>query len=168
MNGGVVMHAIVQGLHDVFAAMWAGGLLTMAVVVVQSMKAARGLQERTKSEGHTGVAGPERFMVLLQKRLRKVVTVAIVGVFVTGILLLRLSLQSSGGVFESSLYSTLIIVKVVLSVIMVLVAIMRSAKLRRFNEGSSDPRESGLPLLFTNAAIAVVVLMLSGVASVVH
>ena len=41
MNGALAIEAITRGLHDVFAAIWAGGLLIMALVVMPTMKSMR-------------------------------------------------------------------------------------------------------------------------------
>ena len=174
MNGGLAIQAITRGLHDVFAAVWAGGLLIMALVVMPTMKSMRtGSPQGTAETGGAAAVGrdaaprPARFMVLAQKRLRVVVTVAIVGVFVTGVLMLRLSLLPSGGLDPRSLYGATLIAKVALSVVMVVIAIIRAGKLRRLGDAPADPKASGIPLLFANAALAVVVLLLSGVAGAI-
>ena len=168
MNGGLAMEAITRGLHDVFAAIWAGGLLIMALVVIPTMRSVRvELPQRVADAGRGAAPGPSRFMVLVQKRLRVVVTVAIVGVFVTGVLMLRLSLLSSGGLNPRSLYGATLIAKVALSVVMVVIAIIRAGKLRRLGDAPGDPKASGIPLLFANASLALVVLLLSGVAGAI-
>ena len=46
---------------------------------------------------------------------------------------------------------------------MVVIAIIRAGKLRRLGDAPGDPKASGIPLLFANASLAVVVLLLSGV-----
>lgn len=170
MNGALAVEAITRGLHDVFAAVWAGGLLIMALVVMPTMKSMRAELPSRAADAGRGAArrparapGPARFMVLVQKRLRVVVTVAIVGVFVTGVLMLRLSLLSTGGLDPRSLYGATLIAKVALSVVMVVIAIIRAGKLRRLGDAPGDPKASGIPLLFANAALALVVLLLSGV-----
>lgn len=168
MNGGLAIEVITRGLHDVFAAIWAGGLLIMALVVIPAMKSMRTeLPQGAADAGRGAAPGLARFMVLLQKRLRMVVTVAIVGVFVTGVLMLRLSLLSSGGLDPRSLYGATLIAKVALSVVMVVIAIVRAGKLRRLGEAPGDPKASGIPLLFANASLSLVVLILSGVAGAI-
>ena len=168
MNGGLAIEAITRGLHDVFAAVWAGGLLIMALVVVPTMRSMRDeLPQRAADAGRGAAPGPARFMVLVQKRLRVVVTVAIVGVFVTGVLMLRLSFASSGGLDPRSLYGMTLIAKVALSVVMVVIGIIRAGKLRRLGDAPGDPKASGIPLLFANASLALVVLLLSGVAGAI-
>jgi putative copper export protein len=174
MNGGLALEAITRGLHDVFAAVWAGGLLIMALVVMPTMKSMRAGTPQGPAEAgraadakHGTAPGPARFMVLVQKRLRVVVTVAIVGVFATGLLMLRLSLLSSGGLDPRSLYGAILIAKVALSVVMVVIAIIRTGKLRRLGDAPGDPKASGIPLLFANASLALVVLLLSGVAGAI-
>jgi len=168
MNGGLALDAITRGLHDVFAAVWAGGLLIMALVVIPTMKSMRTeMPQRAADAGRGAAPGPARFMVLVQKRLRVVVTVAIVGVFATGLLMLRLSLLSTGGLDPRSLYGAILIAKVALSVVMVVIAIIRAGKLRRLADAPGDPRASGIPLLFANASLALVVLLLSGVAGAI-
>ena len=109
-------------------------------------------------------AGPARFMIVLQKRLRAVVTVAIIGVFATGFLLLRLTVLPSGGLDPGSVYGRLLIVKIAISVVMLGIAIVRAGMLRKLGDDPGDSSKAGIPLLFSNAALAVVVLILSGVA----
>lgn len=168
MNGVLVIEALTRGLHDVFAAVWAGGLLIMAFVIMPTMKSMRvELPPRAADAGRGAASGPARFMVLVQKRLRVVVTVAIAGVFATGILMLRLSLLSSGGLDPRSLYGALLIAKVVLSVVMGVIAIIRAGKLRRLGDARGDPKASRIPLLFANASLALVVLLLSGIAGAI-
>jgi putative copper export protein len=184
MNGGLIVMGIVRGLHDVSSAVWAGGLLTMALAVIPTMRSLRprrpkqkvgtgddsgGSVETSETErsGRTPLPAQARFMVLLQQRLRKIVTVAIVSVFATGLLLLRLSLRSTGGLDPRSPYGAILIAKIVLSVVMVVLAIIRSAKLRALGDRPAEPEASGISLLLANAALAVVVLLLSGFAGAI-
>lgn len=169
-----MIQGIVRGLHDVFAALWAGGLLTMALVVMPTVKSMQVSAARGPAGGQAGgepgasgnAGGPGRFMVLMQKRLRVVMTVAIIGVFATGLVLLRLTLAPSGGLDPRSLHGALLIAKIALSVVMLVLAIVRGAKLRKLGDALGDPRASGTPLLFANAVLGLVVLLLSGVAAV--
>lgn len=124
MNGALAIEAITRGVHDVFAAVWAGGLLIMAFVVIPTMKSMRAESPQGVADAGRGAApGPARFMVLVQKRLRVVV--------------------------------------------MVVIAIIRAGKLRRLGDAPGDPKASGIPLLFANASLALVVLLLSGVAGAI-
>ncbi len=84
MNGIIAVQGMIRGLHDVFAAVWAGGLLVMVLVIMPTMR----IVMRTARSQTAGVTG-----------------------------------QSDPG----------------------------------------NPRTSGVPLLVANAAVAVMVLMLSGV-----
>jgi putative copper export protein len=168
MNGLLLIESITRGLHDVFAAVWAGGLLIMALVVMPAMKSMRaGLLQRAADGERAAAPGPERFMVLVQKRLRSVVSVAIIGVFVTGVLMLRLALRSSGGLDPRSPYGMTLIAKVALSVVMAVIAIVRAGRLRRLGDAPGDPNASGIPLLFANTALALAVLLLSGAAGAI-
>jgi putative copper export protein len=168
MNGVLAIQMLTRGLHDVFAAVWAGGLLIMALVVMPTMQSMRAeLPPRSSAAGRGAAPGPARFMVRMQKRLRVVVTVAIIGIFATGILMLRQSMLSSGRLDPRSIYGASLIAKVALSVVMVVIALIRAGKLRALGDTPGDPKASGVALLYTNAALALVVLLLSGVAGAV-
>lgn len=157
-----IVQSIVRGLHDLFAAMWAGGLLVMALVVFPSLRSMRAGAKAPTTEG-AGAAPVARFMVVMQRRLRRIVSIAIAGVFLTGILLLVFSIRTSGGFDVTSAYGASLVAKIVLSVAMLVIAVVRSAKLRRLGDEPGDPRRSGVPLVFANAVLAAVVLILSGV-----
>lgn len=163
MTNAIALELVVRGFHDVFAAIWAGGLLVMALAVIPTSKSIRRSNSGGDPQNGSGqISGLLLFMARLQGRLRKVVFISIVGVFVTGVLLLRLSLFSSGGLNPRSLYGALLIAKIVLSLVMVAIAAVRAGKLRRLGDSLGDARDSGIPLLFANASLAVVVLLLSG------
>ena len=173
-----VVQSLVRGLHDLFAATWAGGLLVMALVVFPTLRSMRAGTKApsagpaTEPSSAAGSAGPAvaggspvaRFMVAMQRRLRRVVSVAIVGVFLTGVLLLVFSIRTGSGFDVTSVYGALMVAKIVLSVAMLVIAVVRSAKLRRLGDEPGGPRRSGVPLVLANAVIAAVVLILSGVA----
>lgn len=70
MNGAIALEAITRGLHDVFAALWAGGLLIMAFVVVPTMRLMRdgepqGVTDPRSAGTPARPPGPMRFVVLL-------------------------------------------------------------------------------------------------------
>ena len=138
------VQSIVRGLHDLFAATWAGGLLVMALVVFPTLRSMRAgakdpsagptgvpPADPSSTAGGAGAAPVARFMVAMQRRLRRAVSVAIVGVFLTGILLLVFSIRTGGGFEITSVYGASMVAKIVLSVAMLVIAAVRSAKLRR-------------------------------------
>lgn len=160
----LVVQSIVRGSHDLFAAIWAGGLLVMALVVFPTIRSLQG--GPPKDATRVGVsAGPAAvFMTALQRRLRAIVSIAIGGVFLTGVLLLVFSVRTGGRLDPGSAYGASLIAKIVLSVVMLAIAVVRSAKLRRLGDEPGDFKRSGVPLVFVNAICAAVVLILSGVA----
>lgn len=151
----VVIFGIVRSLHDLFAAMWIGGLLTMAVSFMPIFK-------ETKNK----VKGLVEFLDPFQERLASVALFSIIGLWVTGLLLGRQSQAYSGFMSFSTTYDVMLSVKHILTFVMVIVAIYRrfvlGRKLRDFD--AQDQRLYGI-LLMVNAFLGVIVVFLSGISA---
>ena len=191
---GQVAYAIARGLHDVFAAVWVGGLVTMSLVVLPAM---RSLQQPAPAGGSggearsgingggTGVGGrPVAILGALQRRLRAVASVAILGVVLTGIVLVRSVIGPAGGIDPGTTYGALFVVKLMLVAAMIALAVARSAVQRGIERAAAGERgTTGAPeagaaapggrvrlsavLLLANTALGVAVLILSGVGSAI-
>jgi uncharacterized membrane protein len=147
----------VRSLHDVFTALWIGGLLTTAITFMPVFKNA---MEKIKGLG--------AFLVAYQKRLGTVTLVSIIGLWITGLLLGKQSQAYSGFMSFSNTYNALLSVKHLLIFVMILIAVYR-----RFVLGkkimSFDARQQKLYglLLLLNTLLGVIVLFLSGISSAI-
>ena len=148
-----IVFGIVRAFHDLFTAMWIGGLLTTALsfmpVFKKFMKKINGLVELLEA---------------YQKKLANFVFISIAGLWITGLLLSKQSPAYSGFMNFSSTSNALLSIKHILIFIMIILALYRrfvlGRKLKSFSE--NQQKIYGL-LLMVNALLGVVVLFLSGI-----
>ena len=147
-----IVFAIVVFLHDLFTAVWIGGLITLGVTVLPSVKKVLGMGSQTK-----------QLMDTIQKRLSVLVYVSIVGLVLTGLLQANRSPAFQGLFSFGSTYSMLLSLKHILVLAMIAVALIRSLVLGR-RSGPSTPAQEKLKvgLLFFNIALGIGVMLLSG------
>ena len=147
-----IVFAVVTFLHDLFTAVWVGGLITLGITVLPSAKEVLGMGPQTK-----------KLMDAIQKRLSVLVYVSIVGLVLTGFLQANRSPAFQGLFSFGNLYSTVLTLKHILVLAMIAVALYRSLVLGR-RSGPSTPSQEKLSagLLFLNIVLGVAVLLLSG------
>ena len=147
--------AIVTFLHDLFTAVWIGGLITLGITVLPSVKKVLGMGPQTKE-----------LMDAIQKRMSVLVYVSIVGLLLTGLLLSNRSPAFQGLFSFSNTYSTVLSLKHILVLVMVAVALIRSLVLGA-RSGPPKPSQEKLKigLLILNIALGIGVLLLSGFSS---
>jgi len=144
--------AIVTFLHDLFTAVWIGGLITLGVTVLPSAKKVLGMGPQTK-----------KLMDAIQKRLSVLVYVSIVGLVATGLLLSNRSPAFQGLFSLGSTYSTVLTIKHLLVLAMIAVALVRNLVLGRRSAPPTPAQEKiKVGLLFLNIALGIGVLLLSG------
>lgn len=150
-----IVFGLIRSLHNVFTAMWIGGLLTTAFTFMPVFKEAK-----EKIKGLGGV------LVAYQKRLGTVALISIIGLWITGLLLGKQSPAYSGFMNFSNTYNILLSVKHLLIFVMILVAIYRRFVLGK-NIQSFDAKQQKIygTLLMVNTLLGVVVLFLSGISS---
>ncbi|MEA3335906.1 MAG: hypothetical protein U9R25_08330 [Chloroflexota bacterium] len=144
--------AIVTFLHDLFTAVWIGGLITLGIAVLPSVKKVLGMGPQTKE-----------LMDAIQKRLSVLVYVSIVGLILTGLLLSNRSPAFQGLFSFGNTFSTVLSLKHILVLVMVAVTLIRSLVLGH-RSGPQSPAQEKLKigLLFLNIALGIGVLLLSG------
>jgi len=146
------MFAIITFLHDLFTAVWVGGIITLGITVLPSAKKVLGMGPQTK-----------KLMDAIQKRLSVLVYVSIVGLLLTGLLQANRNPDFQGLFSFGNSYSTVLTIKHILVLAMVAVALFRSLVLGR-RSGPSTPSQEKLKagLLFLNIILGVAILLLSG------
>jgi len=149
-----IVFALVTFLHDLFTAVWVGGLITSGITVLPSARKVLGAGPQTK-----------KLMDTIQKRLSVLVYVSIVVLVVTGMLQANRNPAFQGLFRFGNPYSTVLTLKHILVLAMVAIALYRSLALGR-RSGPSTPSQEKLSagLLFLNIALSIVVLLLTGFA----
>jgi len=150
-----IIFGVVRSLHNVFTAMWIGGLLTTALIFMPIFKEAK---EKFKGLGEV--------LIAYQKRLGTAALISIIGLWITGLLLGKQSQAYSGFMSFANTYNALISIKHLLIFVMIFVAIYRRFVLGK-NIKSFDARQQKLygMLLMANAILGVLVLFLSGIST---
>ena len=147
-----VVFAIVVFLHDLFTAIWIGGLITLALTVLPSAQQVLGKGPQMK-----------KLVDAIQKRLSVLVYVSIVGLIVTGALQANRNPAFEGLFHFGNAYSTALSLKHIVVIAMVGVALFRSLVLGR-RQGPLTPSQEKLKvgLLLLNVVLGVVILLLTG------
>lgn len=147
--------AVIKSLHDLFTAVWVGGLLAQGLVILPAIKGTLGPGPQSK-----------KLLETIGRRQGLLVYVSIVGLVVTGLLEARASGAFLGLFSLGNAYSTTLAIKHILVLAMVAVSLYRSLAIAR--RGGAPGRERlGAALLFTSIALGVVVLFLSGYSAAV-
>jgi len=147
-----IIFALVTFLHDLFTAVWIGGLITLGLTVLPSVKKVLGKGPQTK-----------KLMDAIQKRHSVWVYVSMIGLVLTGLLQANRSPAFQGLFSFGNTYSTLLAIKHILVVTMIAIALYRSLVLGR-KKGVSTPSQEKLKvsLLMINIVLGVAILLLSG------
>jgi len=152
MDPKLIVFAIITFLHDLFTAVWVGGLITLGLTVLPSAKKVLG-------------KGPEmkKLMDAIQKRLSVLVYVSIVGLLLTGLLQANRAQDFQGLFSFANTYSIFLSLKHVLVLAMIAITLYRSLVLGR-RTGPSTPAQEKLSvkLLLLNMVLGVAVLLHSG------
>ncbi|TFG34872.1 hypothetical protein EU527_01480 [Candidatus Thorarchaeota archaeon] len=148
----IILLGSVKFLHDLFTAIWIGGLITMSFAVLPSLKSALKMTPEGKALSEA-----------IMSRLSKLVLISIVGLFITGIMLTNTSPLFEGYLSISNQYSLMLTLKHILIGLMVLLSIARSRILKHvsFTNPKQEAKISAT-LLFLNTIIGIIVLLLSG------
>jgi copper resistance protein D len=147
-----IVFALVIFLHDLFTAVWIGGLITLAITVLPSARQVLGKGPQMK-----------KLMDAIQRRLSVLIYVSIVGLIVTGMLQANRNPAFEGLFHLGSAYSTALSLKHIAVVLMIGVALFRSLVLGRRREPLTPSQEKlNMGLLLLNVALGIVVLLLTG------
>jgi putative copper export protein len=156
MQPKMIIFGLIKSLHDLFTALWVGGLLTSALSFMPTLK------ELGK--------GPQvkDIMIKYQKHLRVVALISILGLWVTGIFLGRQSEAYTGFMQFSSTYNVLVSIKHLIVFVMIVIVIVRGYILgRKIAEFTPSQQKLYAALLMINTVLGVVVLFLSGLSATI-
>ncbi len=145
----IVVPVLVTVLHDLFTAIWIGGLIVLGVIVLPIIKKQK---QQTKELSKK-----------IQKRLNIIVLVSIAGLWITGILLANRSTAFTGLFSTSNTYSFAMTVKHSLVIIMTVLALARTWLVVRTKKVAEPSMEKlGAIFLVCNIILGIAVLLLSG------
>jgi len=144
-----IISGLVIFLHDLFTAAWIGGLITLGLTVLPSIKKVLGKTPETK-----------KVMAVIQKRHSVFVYVSIIGLMLTGLLQANRNTAFLGLLSFGNTYSAVLAAKHILVLAMIFIALYRSLALAK---GFSPTQEKlKAILLFLNIVFGVGILLLSG------
>lgn len=143
--------AIVVFLHDLFTAVWIGGLITLGLTVLPSARQVLGKGPQMKE-----------LLAAIQKRLSVLVYASIVGLILTGVLQAQRNPAFEGLFAFGNAYSTALTLKHIVVVAMIGIALFRSLVLGRREQQTPARERLSAGLLLANLALGVVVLLLTG------
>jgi putative copper export protein len=151
LDSQIIVLTLVTFLHDLFTAIWIGGLITIGITTLPSARQILGKSPQTK-----------QLMEAVQKRHSPLVYISIVGLAVTDMLLSRRAPEFGGLLSFANAYSSWLSVKHILVAIMVAVALLRSLGVGRKGAALSpvEEKKSAL-LLFVNVFLGIAVLLVS-------
>lgn len=156
MSPQMIVFALVTFLHDLFTAVWIGGLIALGVTALPAARQVLGKGPQMK-----------QMMDTILKRQSVLVYVSMVGLALTGVLLANRSPEFSGLFSFANLYSGVLTLKHILVVTMIAIALYRSLGLGRGGRPISPVQEKlKAALLFLNMGLGIVVLLLSGILAV--
>ncbi|MCF2139125.1 MAG: CopD family protein [Candidatus Lokiarchaeota archaeon] len=160
-----IMFGIVSSFHDLFSAVWIGGLIIMALIVLPLLKQQM-MASKKQENGSKPVMGKVNPLMAFQKRLQIAVWISMIGLLITGLLLSRAAKLSPVPV--TSTYSTLLLIKHVIYGVMIAVGLLRG-RLLQSSLSNSNPKTQKLAylLVYINFGLGIITIFLSGILPVI-
>ncbi len=145
-----IVFPIIRFLHNLFTAVWIGGLILLPLVILPAIKKNPKIQE------------PKMVIRTIQNRLKVPAIISMIGLALTGLLLSRRTPGFSGLFDFSNQYMRLLSIKHILMIVMVILALTRLT-LNKKNEKQPNPKleKISMLVLVINAIFALAVLFLS-------
>ena len=144
-----IVFALVTFLHDLFTAVWIGGLITLGLTVMPSAKKVLGKGPETK-----------KLMDAIQKRHSVFIYVSLIGLVLTGLLQANRTSEFLGLLSFGNAYTAVLAVKHILVLAMIAIALYRSLALGQASTPSQEKLKAALLIL--NIIFGVGILLLSG------
>ena len=150
MNPQLLLPTLISTLHNLFTAIWIGGMIMLAFAFLPALK-------KSALDGKTRMP----VSMAAQKRLRMLAIISMVGLAITGLLMTKRS--PAGGLFQfGTPYATALSVKHILMILMVLTAAARTLVNKKLAANPAPRTEkASAALLLLNIVFGVVVLFLS-------
>jgi uncharacterized membrane protein len=153
----LIIPTVVRSLHNFFTSIWIGGMLVMVISFLPTIR---------KEIKDGGLQGAVIDKVMSQHS--KWVYAGIVVLAGTGMLMARLSGQTSGLFNFSSQYATILSIKHILVILITVIAIVRSVAFKNAASGKDKSKKKiSMALLMVNAFLGTVILVLSSFITVI-
>ena len=145
----IALPVLVTFLHDLFTAIWIGGLIVLGVTVLPAIKKQKQQYKELANN--------------IQKRLNTIVLVSIIGLWITGMLLANRSTAFTGFFSTSNNYSFAMAIKHSLVIIMTVLALARTGLVVRTKKVTDTINgKTWAIILVCNIILGIAVLLLSG------
>jgi len=152
MSERFAVFGMVTFLHDLFTAVWIGGLIMMGITLIPAVRKTLGRGPQVKE-----------LMDAIQRRQSILVYISIAGLILTGFLQARRSPAFVGLFSFANTYSMALAVKHILVAAMVAISLYRSLAVGRRGQPLTPSQEKlSAGLLFLNIGMGITVLLLSG------
>jgi putative copper export protein len=145
-----IVYPIIRFLHDLFTAIWIGGLVLMVLVIIPALHKNLKMKEAKTAINH------------IQNRLQVLAIISMIMLAITGILLSNRSPLFTGLFSFGSKYMTVLSIKHILMFVMVFLALLRLGLIKKNQKAANQKLEKvSVLVLILNAVSGVVVLFLS-------
>jgi putative copper export protein len=151
----LIIRIVVRSLHNIFTSIWVGGILTMVISVLPSIR-------REIKEPATQGLLIDRIMF----QHSKWIYAGILMLALTGMVMTRLSGRSSGLLYFSNPYAVVLSIKHILMLLISAIAVVRSIAFKHVASGKHKSKKK-LGLLFIYTFLGVVILVLSSMSAVI-
>lgn len=147
-----VIFALVTGLHNLFTAVWIGGLIVTLITYLPVLKKVLGPGPQLKN-----------VMTAFQKRQSLWVIISMLGLVLTGLLLSKRDPQFVGLFSFDNPFSIALSIKHILVLLMIAISLYRSLVLGRAGSNTAPNKEKvSFSLLVINTVLAFLVLFSTG------
>ena len=153
----LIIPSAVRALHNIFTSIWIGGMLVMVITFLPTIR-----KEIKDMELQGSVIDK------IMSRHSKWVYFGVVFLAASGMLMARLSGQTSGLFDFTSTYGTILSIKHILVILITVIALVRSIAFK--NAASSkdkSKKKTSMALLMVNTVLGTVILVLSSIIAVV-
>ncbi|MHA1560679.1 MAG: hypothetical protein ACTSPA_01015 [Promethearchaeota archaeon] len=152
-----IVPILITTLHNIFTALWIGGMLTLAFAVFPSIRKVFGKSKETKQT-----------IAAIKKRMSIFVYVSMAGLILTGLLMAKQSGQTTGFLSFGNTYTSILSTKHILYILMILLSIFRSLIIDKLEKLTPPTKEKlNMIILITNMLVGVIVLALSAWVSLI-
>ena len=149
----IIIPSVVRSLHNFFSSIWIGGMLVMVITFLPTIR--KEIQDK-QLQGTV--------IDKIMSRHSRWVYFGMVILSVTGLLMARLSGQTSGLFNFSNPYGTVLAVKHILMIIITVIALTRSIAFKNAASSKDKTKKKiSMALLMINTLIGTVILVLSSV-----
>ena len=153
----IIIPSVVRSLHNIFTSIWIGGMLVMVISFLPSIR-------KEIKDGELQGSVIDRIM----RQHSKWVYIGIVILAVTGMLMVRLSDQTSGLFNFANPYASILSIKHTLVILVAVIALVRSIAFKNAASSKNKSKKKlSMALLMVNALLGTVILVLSSICAVI-